>query len=239
MKHFESEGLFVGLVSYPFYVDGKDLFNDIFSRFFESHCNDYLKRLTSASDLDDNLYKPTAYRMLGKFGLAIVSLIDDYAFCSRIFNAGHIRVNGESKYKSVVIAGSSDSEENGHPYLLERAKSTFLLKENKFPFIAIIRLKIDYRLLLEYGCKVTNELNYLVENYRNALLRDGCSFESFVVDCYDNDELLVVAFSNSLDTLYSFMSRVRETDVEQFDSKRLKDYSKQWKGNSSLICSQA
>ncbi|MBR1706777.1 MAG: hypothetical protein IJ721_08360 [Bacteroidales bacterium] len=218
MVRFESEGLFVGLVSYPFFIDGRDLYHHIFSGFFErQHRQGYLEALSPGKALDRNLYRPEGYRMFGKYGIAVLSLIDDYAFCSRIFNSGHIKVENryaaENKYKSVVLTGSSEKQTD-EPYLYRRALDSFLLDELKFPFIGIIRLKVDYRVLLGKGSIVTRAVKRYVEQMRDSAKEDGRPFESMIVDCYDNDELFVVAFSDSLQTLDTFLKTIRGLDCE-------------------------
>lgn len=152
---FEKEGLFIGLVKFAFHIDGKQLFDGIFSPFLTTqHKTNYLSRLTSKTQ-PEYLYKPRAYRMFGSHGLAILALIDDYAFCSRIFNAGHIDVqdNDDSvkkinQYTTVVLTGSSetfDDDKSNDDYLKKRALKTFLLSDGqkKYPFIGIMRIKLN------------------------------------------------------------------------------------------------
>ena len=87
--HFESYGLFLGFLSYPYYVDGKQLSREVVVPFFKEHRDRILKY--DNKKLDEALYKPAVYRMFGTQGLVALSLIDDYSFCSRHFNKNHIR----------------------------------------------------------------------------------------------------------------------------------------------------
>jgi len=90
---YEREGLFVGLVSFPFFVDGGNLFREVLEPFFKDH-RTHLQ--TIFSSLPEIYYHPTAYRILGSYGLAVFSLIDDYSFSSRVFNQSHI--DGDNQY---------------------------------------------------------------------------------------------------------------------------------------------
>lgn len=231
---YESEGLFIGLVSFPYYVDGKELYDNVFRGFFKDyHRKRYLEAL-SYKTLDERLYSPTAYRMFGNYGLAILSLIDDYAFCSRIFNAGHIKTPEKyehlNKYKSVVLAGSSECDTPKERCLTTVAENTFLSSGDgrslRYPFIGIIRIKLDYRLLKNAGADITRSIKRRIESLKTELedkqranRKEDVLFhlDSIKVDAYDNDELLVVAFSNSFRTLDSFLKDIRRIQLKDLD----------------------
>ncbi len=202
---FEQEGLFIGLISYPFSTDGKELYEHIFQPFFSSHREDYLCK-HCYGPIEENLYKPVAYRMFGNYGITILSLIDEYAFGCRIFNPGHISSDNNEKqykYKSVVVIGSSEtSDENA--YLLPRADKTFLAKKKRYPFIGVIRLKLDYRVLIGRGLDAIEKIKAKIESLKTNLV------ECLVVDTYDNDELVTIAFSNDLDNLYPYLDGIRK-----------------------------
>lgn len=213
---FEEEGLFVGLVKFPFHIDGGCLFRDIFEGFFrDQHRRDYLNHLSFLQP-DSSLYSPRAYRMFGSHGLAILSLIDEYAFCSRIFNTGHIKVKEGNEdinqYKTVVLTGSSErflGEEKD--YLRSRAEDTFLREprlKKRYPFIGIIRIKFVYQYLHDFGTDFLGTIKRFIDGLKKEA-SDGHPLESIIVDTYDNDELMVVAFSDSLHTLDSYMKSIR------------------------------
>lgn len=163
---YDSCGLFIGLLTFPFYVDGRDLYVNCLRRFFDSHRHYLAGHCPQNADsvVQDDLYVPAGYRMFGKHGLAVIALQDDLAFSSRIFNTGHINpslVQGPAleqlgNVKCVVISGTSETEVNeGHIAadgpLPAKAKSTFLRTDNRYPFIGIIRMKINNRLLGDKG----------------------------------------------------------------------------------------
>lgn len=93
-----------------------------------------------------------------------------------------------------------------------------------YPFIGIIRLKIDYRVLLGYGLKTTENIKSKVE-----VLREEYCAECLVVDTYDSDELVVIAFSQDMDSLYPYLDRIRNFtchDIGMSFPKECKNVSK-------------
>ena len=50
--HYEEQGLFLGLISYPFSIDGKELYKKLQSIFYSHKEN--LKKHSNESDLVDN-----------------------------------------------------------------------------------------------------------------------------------------------------------------------------------------
>lgn len=240
--HFESNGLFLGFLSYPYYVDGrKDIYGKIIKPFFKEH----RKRLNKYDicDVDKSLYKPAAYRMFGSQGLVVLSLIDDYSFCSRHFNKNHIRtlLKGEDinedcyKFKSIVVTGVTEVKD-GDLSLNEKANNTFLRKNAKYPFVGIIRLKIDHRILLGEGEKNRGGIKIIraiKEKIHNTFKRDrlcedfvkGNDVKSdyLVIDCFDNDEMTIIAFSNSIKFLMQFLGSVRNIKSDIAEDKEKED----------------
>lgn len=231
---FEEEGLFVGLVSFPFFIDGGAIFKNIFNVFFQKqHREEYLEKLSPG--LDPALYNPAAYRMFGNHGLAILALIDDYAFCSRIFNSGHIRVDDDSQcdnmYKSIALTGFSEPFTDSESYLYERAKNTFLLpsdcNQKRYPFIGIIRIKLEYSLLNGKGSRMTTAIKKRIEELKEIVRtnikekalnkKTEVFLESIVVDAHDNDEMFAVAFSNSIHSLDTYLKEIRRIAVSDLD----------------------
>lgn len=224
--HYEECGLFLGLISYPFSIDGKCLYNRILKNIFITHKANMLKctnRSESKADpIDDLLYSPVAYRMFGTHGLAILSLVDDYAFCSRIFNPNHVRLSDEdeadpsldgmkNKFQSVVITNVSEKD-SIEPGFREKAKNTFLRETRKYPFIGIIRLKIDYRLLEGQGIDTIHAVRrFFKEKY---VPFETVELDYLLLDCFDNDELVVIAFSNKVCALYEFLGRIRKLNCK-------------------------
>ena len=65
--HYEEQGLFLGLISYPFSIDGKELYKKLQSIFY-SHKENLKKHSNESDPVDNQLYAPVAYRMFGTHG---------------------------------------------------------------------------------------------------------------------------------------------------------------------------
>ena len=244
---FEDIGVFLSFISYPYYKDGKDMFDNVFEPFFAQHKRQISKYDPDSIQNEDDyswVYEPAGYRMFGSRGLAILSLVDDYSFYNRFFNKNHIHSSLTTEqnkhgvvdldFRSEVISGvyeRSSSERN----LLQIASDTFLQTVNskRFRFIGIIRLKIDYRLLvgrnhaIETVREIKNKIHEIFDNCRKTDHR--CDY--FAIDCFDNDELTVVAFADDMLTLFNFLGNIRSiknTDIDQeyTDSKSGKSIEK-------------
>lgn len=213
---FQQNGLFVGLISFPYDIEGNEFFKEIITPFFDSH-RKYLEDCCGGSSLPVDLYKPHAYRMFGRFGLAVISLIDDFGFGARIFNSGHLdwendpekqkKLENLSRFKSIVLIGTSDKEQREYP---------FMRKENRFPFFGIIRLKVDNALLRKSKDNPKEYSGiYRIENIKKQieeiLYKDSEGVqESIVIDTYDDNEFAVLVFANSLSRISSCFREIRQ-----------------------------
>ena len=215
--NFDDYGLALGLISYSFKTDWKILFDEAFKNdLFSKHRKNLGKFSPPPHKMDKALYRPQGYKLFGNNGLAILSLIDDYAFCNRIFNDNHTH-NTTAKYNwsSKIITGVSDSKN----YLYDKAKATFLRKGNqsdnkRYPFIGIMKLKVDHRLLHGKGIKFTFLVKKAISNSVPEH-DENIHFDHIIIDCFDNDELSVIAFSNSVYVIRQFMEDIRGLKNEQ------------------------
>ena len=227
---FEDKGLFLSFISYPFFVDGKKLYNETLKDTFAKH-KEKLRLYDPTGFHDQNLYQPEGYRMFGNHGLVILSLVDDYMFFHRYFNKNHLQSLLEESgldqphifdFKSEIISGVTENEGES---LENKAKSSFLLKEKRFPFIGIIRMKIDQRLLRGEGngIKTTRRIKNRIDALSKDIIEEkynnrDCHSMHISIDCYNNDELITIAFSDSLRFLFDFLGEIRSiknTDVNQ------------------------
>lgn len=243
---FEDVGVFLSFISYPFHEDGKDLYNHVLEPFFKGHKEQITSFDADADDYCSNLYQPAGYRMFGSNGLTVLSLVDDYSFYNRFFNKNHIQsvlhdikqkefgldesLNDEEielDFKSVVISGITELDEEDRS-LSDVALDTFLQPDvdKRYRYIGIIRLKIDHRLLIGEGHAMTT-VRKIKKEIGRLFDDNGCvSSDYFTIECYDNDELTVVAFSERLLTLYNFLGNVRSikaTDINLSFSQESKD----------------
>jgi len=205
--YFEDYGLAIGLISYALDVDGKDLFRDLFKpHLFEN----YKRRLEeyATDSIEENIYEPAGYRLFGRYGLAILSLIDEFAFCNRKFNNSIIGTPAaDKKYNAKVITGISESSDGN--YLKKQAEETFLREKEKYPFICITKLKVSNILLELYGIDATRKIKSIID-FLSKEEHTKHTFNSIIVDCFDNDELTLITFSNSLCVLSSFNDKIRQ-----------------------------
>lgn len=166
MSYRNEVGLFLGLLSYPFDLDGKKFYSQKIKKFFEKH-REFLHKYDVASPTPnekDKLYIPKGYRMFGTQGLAILSLVDDYSFFTRVFSKNHIqsilkkgeqdegeRIGNDTlsrkfHFKSVVTSGVMETvvtDKGDSITLNDLARKTFLKEDDRYTYIGIIRLKID------------------------------------------------------------------------------------------------
>ena len=224
---FEEIGLFLSFISYPFYVDGKNLYSTTLKKSFEKH-KKALKRYDPSGDADDSLYAPAGYRMFGSHGLVVMSLVDDYSFFHRHFNKNHLQTllkdssNTVYDYNSVIISGVTEKDGES---LEQKAKESFLLRKNRFPYVGIIRIKVDHRVLrgkghgMETLRKIKNQIDALAESH---LAKWSCHAKHITIECFNNDELTTIAFSDSLLYLFDFFGEVR--GIKNTDKKINQEY---------------
>ena len=223
---FEETGLFLSFISYPFYVNGKNLYTTTLEKSFEKH-REALKRYDPSGDNDDSLYTPAGYRMFGSHGLVVMSLVDDYTFFHRHFNKNHLQTllkdySAEYNYNSVIVSGVTEKDEES---LRQKAKESFLLHKDKFPYIGIIRIKIDHRVLrgkghgMETIRKIKHQIDALAARH---IAQRSCCAKHITIECFNNDELATIAFSDSLFYLFDFLGEVR--GIKNTDEKVHQEY---------------
>lgn len=204
----DSCGLVIGLVDNQSGTKSKELFEKEFSK---TIFRKYKKRIGDLKS-DKYLYKPKGYHLFGDYNMAILALIDDFAFPNRVFHAGHGYGNNNEKYALQVISGISteskyDGSNNGDNSLLKQAKSTFLNKDYKYPFIGITNYKINNGLLIGNGV----EFLEMIKEHIQYLLKSNNVYhiDAICVDCFSNHELTIVYFSDSLQKIASFINITR------------------------------
>lgn len=214
---FEKVGLLCGFISYPYSVDGRSLYEKVFSKFFNFHKEQWESCDPNRMEYNKDLYEPAGYRLFGSQGLMVLSLIDDYSFCTRHFNKNQIKTvlnkNGVSvedsywDYKSMVVTGITDREDCD---LVLKSKNTFLKENNRLPYVGIIRLKFNPDILLgeNRGVNSVRDVKECIIDLADELQVDS-SQNVITIDCFDNDELTVIAFSDGLMYLYNLLGEIR------------------------------
>lgn len=149
--------------------------------------------------------------------MAVLSLIDDFAFPNRVLHAGHGYNNLDQKYTLQVITGISvHATNNSRPSrpLMEKAEATFL--GDAYPFIGITNYKINNGLLIGNGIELLELIKQSIEKlskrpkYKSAV-------ELICIDCFSNHELTVLYFSKELNTISSFINATRTLKLSNIE----------------------
>lgn len=215
---FDRVGLLCSFVSYPYDVDGRNLYDKVFSRFFSYHRDQWeASEQGEFGEYHESIYMSAGYRMFGSQGLLVLSLIDDYSFCTRHFHKNQIKAlfkkNKEAVDESLwdfnnnVVSGITDKDDCD---LLSKSKNTFLKEKERFPFVGVIRLKFNPYFLLgrNGGVNAVRDVKECVSEIAEGLCKNT-SQNIISVDCFDSDELTVIAFSDNLMYLYNLLGEIR------------------------------
>lgn len=163
-------------------------------------------------DIGDNLYQPAGYHLFGDCNMAVISLIDDFAFPNRVLHTEHgCSNNSESntKYTLQIINGVHTWTKGACKFdsLEEKAKSTFLNeKKDKFPFIGIVNYKINNGLLIGNGAELLEILKRTLYQLKETVNYD---IEMICIDSFSNNELVVIYFAHQLTSISSFTNETR------------------------------
>ena len=161
---------------------------------------------------------------------------DDLAFAFRIFNTSHINaiekesqkkvgIDDAFRFKSSIIAGTAQSRTK-QSYLLKKAKGTFLRKRKCYPYIGILRLKVDFRLLRGRGFALFESLDKKLNtlfHFLKGKSRVEVMADYMVFDSNDNDELVIMGFANNLSFLYDYFTEIQQLSYDDlYPSERMK-----------------
>lgn len=157
--------------------------------------------------------------------MAVLALIDDFAFPNRVFHAGHGYENNDNiekekeKYTLQVINGISTEELNDNSSseqdsLKKQASSTFLKEANRFPFIGITNYKVNNGLLIGNGVELLELIKQRLHRLKREM-KDKYEIELICVDCFSNNELTVVYFANKLSSISYFTNETRMLQLKQ------------------------
>lgn len=202
-------GLLIGLVDNQSEISSEKLFEEEFKKNIFSGYRDHIEEI--GGEIDKELYKPVGYHLFGDCNMAVLSLIDDFAFPNRVLHTGHGYISESSeerKYTLQIVNGIhtwiEDSTEI--PTLQEQALSTFLRTENAYPFIGIVSYKLNNGLLIGNGTGLLEILKRKLFGLKKSV---GYSIELICIDCFSNDELTVVYFSTELSSISYFTNETR------------------------------
>ena len=249
MYKAEDCGLFIGLTTMPFGRECAFYESEIEQGIFKK----YKKRLQQFVDPQDqseasrefesSFYRPKAYCLFGRFDLAVISLVDDFALSSRVFHPYSPLIESGTAYKPgsfhyQTITGPVPDLSNMPPIvpsserqgsaLVHKARRTFLadLPEERqpgsvFPFMGICSLKINNALLIGTGGRtvqlVLRSLKGIIEN--SEAFTDG-RLDYMIMSSFSWHEMTLLLFSDSYKLITDQILQIREMafqDLKAFD----------------------
>lgn len=204
-------GLVIGLLDNNSEMPSTELFEEEFKK---DIFGEYRKEVVLyGGEIDEDIFRPVGYHLLGDCNMAILSLIDDFAFPNRVMHAGHgysTDNDGKRKYSLQIINGihtriNEEDKKDGFT-LKERAKDTFLRTHDRFPFIGIINYKINNSLLIGNGTELLELLKRKLYRLKETVNYD---IKLICIDSFSNNELVVVCFARKLSSISFFTNETR------------------------------
>lgn len=228
----EDCGLLIGLINVPIGTDIADFFNNEMNNIiFQTYRADIFNNDNNNSNTN-YLYKPHAYHLLGDHNLAVLSLVDDFAFAQRVFYSSHCFPRGDIKkpeeYMIQTITGISTYPLGQQPRLVDMARKTFLLSANTipdklqasiepYPFIGIVRYKLNNGLLIGNGQDYLEAVKTVLEKNKNDDLKD---VPLFMIDSFCNNELTLVIFTHDPKEIIDFVMKSRQLKIDDLNKSK-------------------
>jgi hypothetical protein len=236
MYKTEDQGLFIGMTTTD-YPNLSDFIKNEIEKPFEQY-RDNLKKSCTPSDeaskagIDTyfkNLYKPKVYGVFGSFHLMAISLVDDFTFASRYFHPFNSYLNRNTSdpseqyegknYTFNVISGVCprlEGNETPQMNLLDKAKLTFLQKENKdLPFVANLSLKVNNALLIGSGGLLIDLMLRKINVILNSNDDSRDQIVSIIYHSFSWNEISILFFSGSFDSILKKIFEIRELSFKE------------------------
>lgn len=202
-------GLVIGLLDNDSEISSMELFEKEFEKnIFAGYKKDVEE---NGGSIDKELYCPAGYYLFGDCNMAILSLIDDFAFPNRVLHTGHgysDDIDGRRKYSLQIINGIHtwiDGAPELHS-LKEQAEATFLKAKDRYPFIGIVNYKINNGLLIGNGIELLELLKRKLYQLKGDVNYD---IELICIDSFSNNELIVLYFAYELSSISFFTNETR------------------------------
>lgn len=216
---FGKKGLLVGIIAYPFDCSGEDFFKCEFKEglfgMYKGTVAESFGGHQKTEYEETSVYEPKGYNLFGGYNLAVLSLIDGYALGNRVFHMGHGNQGADvehTNYRYQVLTGVGCSICEGEDYLDKKAHDTFLREDDRFPYIAVTRLKLNDALLLGTGVELLQAVRIKVEKFL------GGNINAFTIDTFGNSEIVLLSFADSLTKLSDLVLKVKNLTVCELDS---------------------
>lgn len=232
-------GLFIGVTSVPEKELPQAFFNNLTKGLFTKYKKTRTSFATSASgnELDDVLYSPKGFKVIGEQDLIILSLIDDIAFPHRVFHPYHGYLenekNTEFEYQVMTCSNSYKQEEKKqeeekreeHPFPLKHIftekeeNCTTHKKIDSYPYIVVSKVKVSNYFLLGNGIHflhlIKEKLYRICDKENNDSVPK--QIRTIVLDSFGSEELVIINFSDNLTTLCNFTDEIRKLQITDLD----------------------
>ena len=217
----DDTGIFVGLVTMPtlheteFYE--KEIKNGIFKKYKTAVADKFSsgKDKHAGKEFNQYFYEPTAYYLLGRFDLAILSLVDDYELGARTFHSFDPMSDSSKKksyyenFKHKVIMGPTPKF-NPEDSTVELARQTFLNKRDPKPLFALCTFKINNVHLIGNGCSHFRYVNkFIMHLYKKFMTNKN--IDLIILESYSWHEITLLLFSTSYNNICEFIHLVNQS----------------------------
>ena len=212
--YFANQGLLIGVIDHPFHLDSETFFNNEFKdNLFAKYKNNVANSFGGYQKkeyLDTPMYKPFQYNLFGNYNLAVLSLIDGYAFGNRSFHMGHgyrDNVNEPTNYRYQVLTGIGCNIDDTN-YIARKAEETFLRTSDRYPFIGITRLTLNNGFLIGTGMELPQAIRLWTEELLHKSEKEHVN--AFTIDSFGDSEIILITFSDSLIKINEIVSEVKK-----------------------------
>ena len=243
----DDAGVMIALSSLPFVNQDDFIKKEFKTGLFKKYKESIEKNFTNANgneewqqykqDFNDYFYECRAYCLLGRFDVALISLVDDFEFASRHFQPfnpilfdpadpnntsadsyDYQLISGPTPILDLTVAEEEKSNKQKRSKLLNQAKATFLKNEAEighFPIISICQLKLNNSLLIGAGGIFTKYvlllIQQLIEDHKKTKLPNGVQLEALLLESFGFHELTILFFSNSVVEIAKLIMVIKES----------------------------
>ncbi|MDR1583227.1 MAG: hypothetical protein LBS55_08230 [Prevotellaceae bacterium] len=202
-------GLLAGLISLPPKKDPQVFFEQEFQKNLSEN---YLGRRGISNGMSKKLYQYKGYRIFGDHNLAVLTLIDDFAYPTRSFHPAHGN-HGDEKYHNyeyqVMTCLNTLNLSSDKPCRKTSLDSFFGEKVDKYSFICITRAKVNNSFLLGNGIDFIEEVKNKLYDLSESCDLAGEKGLTLILDNLGYEELIVLNFSNTLSSIAKYVYHLR------------------------------
>jgi hypothetical protein len=213
-------GLLVGLVSIPPRKEPTKFFE---REFKINLCGNYLERRGNSEEMSNQLYQYRGYRIFDDHDLAVLTLIDDFAYPTRSFHPAHgNRKKPDDKYHNYEyqVMTCLNTLSNDISYSLEEFCKVEI---GKYSFICITRAKVNNSFLLGNGIDFVEEIKSTLYERSSDYGLSEKTGKTLILDNLGYEELIVLNFSNQLSPIAEYVYTLRCMQFQELIHKEKRD----------------